>query len=54
MQLYKGFVDAIRDGDLAKFDYELYWNKDLNIVGGRWFCLERCRFVCLRVLFKKV
>ncbi|KAJ1569847.1 COP9 signalosome (CSN) subunit [Nowakowskiella sp. JEL0078] len=51
---FGAFVTAIRTGDVRLFDESLLTHQRALIRNGTYLIIERCRSLCVRVLFQKV
>ncbi|KAF8514852.1 PCI-domain-containing protein [Hysterangium stoloniferum] len=52
--IYKPLVDAVRGGDLSKYDAIMTEAEGKLVSVGVWYVWERVRDVCLRGLFRRV
>lgn len=52
--IYTPFVEAIRSGNLRRFDETLVWAEQRLLVKGTYLAVESAREVCLRRLLKKM
>jgi hypothetical protein len=53
-QLFNPFIQAIRRGDVKKFDNALIWAEGRLVEKKIWIAMERAREICLRGLLKHV
>lgn len=52
--IYTPFVEAIRSGNLRRFDETLVWAEQRLLLKGTYLAVESAREVCLRRLLKKM
>lgn len=53
-ELYRPFVEALKDGNVKHFDEALVRGEKRLVENGTYGIVERVRELCLRGLFKKV
>lgn len=53
-ELYTPFLDALRSGNVTKYDAALDWAEPRLVEMGVYLAVEKAREICMRGLFRKV
>lgn len=53
-QIYEPLTEAIRTGDVRRYDQLLLWAEKRLLERGTYLAVENARVVCLRTLLKKM
>lgn len=53
-QIYQPITEAIKTGDVRRFDQLLLWSEKRLLERGTYLAVENARVVCLRTLLRKM